>query len=512
MKHYIKNISVCIAAAILSAGCTEKFEEYNTNQYQIHDADPSTLMKTMVETIVNIQQNDSQMMDQMVGQYGGYFTCSNIWTGTNFGTFNQSDAWNANPWNTNFEKIYSNFFQVQEATGSSGHYYAFACMIRAINMLRVADCYGPMPYSQVKKGNFYVQYDDQETVYKNILNDFSNAADVLYGYYVDSNGNAPLGSNDPVFNGNYSNWAKLANSMKLRVAMRISSAFPDMARKAAEEAASHPAGMIETNSDNAMMNCGTQNNPYYIAAVTWGEIRANANIVDYMRGYNDPRMSKYFKYSTFTGKENEYVGMRSGEAGFEKNAVAAYSLPAVNGTDKLLVFCAAETSFLRAEGMLKGWNVGDKSEKYYYEEGINLSMEQHSVNIGSYLDNSLAPAVSHDNDPRGNDGSIKNTISVKWDESASDEEKLQRIITQKWIANYPLGLEAWADYRRTGYPELYPVIDNLSNCGVSSNRGARRLRFPYTEVQNNHSNYQKGVTYLNGADNEVTELVWAKKN
>ena len=59
MKHYIKNISVCIAAAILSAGCTEKFEEYNTNQYQIHDADPSTLMKTMVETIVNIQQNDS---------------------------------------------------------------------------------------------------------------------------------------------------------------------------------------------------------------------------------------------------------------------------------------------------------------------------------------------------------------------------------------------------------------------------------------------------------------------
>ena len=298
MKHYIKNISVCIAAAILSAGCTEKFEEYNTNQYQIHDADPSTLMKTMVETIVNIQQNDSQMMDQMVGQYGGYFTCSNIWTGTNFGTFNQSDAWNANPWNTNFEKIYSNFFQVQEATGSSGHYYAFACMIRAINMLRVADCYGPMPYSQVKKGNFYVPYDDQETVYKNILNDFSNAADVLYGYYVDSNGNAPLGSNDPVFNGNYSNWAKLANSMKLRVAMRISSAFPDMARKAAEEAASHPAGMIETNSDNAMMNCGTQNNPYYIAAVTWGEIRANANIVDYMRGYNDPRMSKYFKYST----------------------------------------------------------------------------------------------------------------------------------------------------------------------------------------------------------------------
>lgn len=58
--------------------------------------------------------------------------------GTNFGTFNQSDAWNAGPWNTNFEKIYGNFFQIQEATNESGHYYAFARMIRAITMLRVA--------------------------------------------------------------------------------------------------------------------------------------------------------------------------------------------------------------------------------------------------------------------------------------------------------------------------------------------------------------------------------------
>lgn len=71
-------------------------------------------------------------------------------------------------------------------------------MIRAITMLRVADCYGPMPYSQVKKGNFYVSYDTQEQVYTNILSDLANAADVLYNYYVETNGNAPLGANDPV--------------------------------------------------------------------------------------------------------------------------------------------------------------------------------------------------------------------------------------------------------------------------------------------------------------------------
>ena len=109
MRKYLRNITVGAALLLLAGSCTDKFEEYNTNQYQIHDADPATLMKSMIETIVNIQQNDSQMQDQMVGQLGGYLCCSNTWSGTNFSTFNQSDAWNATPWNTPFEKIYGNF-------------------------------------------------------------------------------------------------------------------------------------------------------------------------------------------------------------------------------------------------------------------------------------------------------------------------------------------------------------------------------------------------------------------
>ena len=97
MKKYLRNITVGTALVLVAGSCNGNFEEYNTNQFQIHEADPSTLMKSMIETIVNIQQNDSQMMDQMVGQLGGYLTCANVWSGTNFGTFNQSDAWNAGP-------------------------------------------------------------------------------------------------------------------------------------------------------------------------------------------------------------------------------------------------------------------------------------------------------------------------------------------------------------------------------------------------------------------------------
>ena len=83
MKKYLRNITVGTALVLVAGSCTGNFEEYNTNQFQIHEADPSTLMKSMIETIVNIQQNDSQMMDQMVGQLGGYLTCANVWSGTN---------------------------------------------------------------------------------------------------------------------------------------------------------------------------------------------------------------------------------------------------------------------------------------------------------------------------------------------------------------------------------------------------------------------------------------------
>lgn len=181
----------------------------------------------------------------------------------------------------------------------------------------------------------------------------------------------------------------------------------------------------------------------------------------------------------------------------------------------MLVFCAAETAFLRAEGILRGWNVGNKSAKEYYETGINLSMEQYTVAADDYLAIDRAPVVSHASDDVQNaPASITNTVSVKWDDNDNSltGKNFQRIITQKWIANYPLGMEAWAEYRRTGYPELYPCIDNLSDCGVSSIRGMRRLSFPYTEAQNNTANYNQGVAELGGADNEATDLKWAKKN
>lgn len=504
---------MAIASLILLTGCTGNFEDYNTNHYQMPTMEPGMLLKSMIESLINIQQNSSQMQDQMIGSLGGYFTMSNRWDGMNYDTFNQSDVWNAGLWNSSFTRIYSNLFDIEKNTQASGHYYAMAKLVRAMSMLRVADCYGPLPYSKVKNGEFYVAYDSQKDVYSHIMNDCAYASSTLYNYYLTTSGNKPLADNDPIYNGDYSKWAKLANSIRLRTAVRIGSAYPEIAQENIQAILSDPAGLITSNEDNAFMECGTMMNPYYIAASIWGDLRANASIVAYMSGYNDPRMNSYFEKSTFANNTDRYLGMRSGSADFLKKDVAGYSKPKVGNYDQLMVFCAAETAFLQAEAKLK-WSLGDKTAQAHYENGIKLSMEQHGAQEGNYLKDNTSTPGAHTGDPRGSKFNYQpqTKITIAWNESVGNELKLERIITQKWIACYPLGIEAWAEFRRTGYPELFPCIDNLSNGLINSVRGMRRLRFPYTEAQNNAANYNEGVTMLSGPDNGTTDLVWGKKN
>lgn len=506
MKHINKVVlSVVLGASALTA-CTDNFEKYNSDPYAIYKADPSVLLPAMIEPVMYVQQNNSQMIDQMVGALGGYMTCSNRWGGQNFNTYNASDGWNAIPFNTTYENLV-NIFDVEKATNKAGHYYAMALLLKASALMRVADCYGGIPYSSVADHSFRTGYDTAEETYKNIIADLRKSAAILYQYSVAYPASRPLGNADPIYQGDYAMWARLANSLALRAAIRTDD------RQAAEEVCESPAGLIENNSQNALVDPGVQGNPYQLASASWGDLRISSSIVDYMQGYNDPRMASYFTKSSFDA--TRYIGMRSGEAGFDKAAVSGYSQINATASTKMPVCLAAEVCFLRAEGALKGWNMGGSAQEFY-ERGIRLSMEQYGVDataIDAYIADNTHIPEGHANDPRGSkyNYSRQTKVKVKWDADNS-QQNLERIITQKWIANFPLGLEAWAEYRRTGYPELAPAISNLNQSVITDmQRGMRRLRYPYTERDLNRENYDKAVQQLGGPDNEATDLFWAKK-
>lgn len=502
MKRAISGI---IAAAALLCGCTMNFEEYNKDPYAIESEDPSVIIPAMFDPLMYVQQNRSQMVDQMVGSLGGYFTICNRWGGQNFDTFNVSDDWNDDTYSNAFTSVYSNYFKVESLTGGEGHWFALAKLIKAASMMRVTDCYGPIPYSQVKEGAIYVPYDSGEDVYRHIIEDLMSSAEVLKTYSA-SVGLSPLGNNDPVYAGDYAKWAKFAVSLAMRAAMRSGD------REAFIRAYESEIGHISSNSDNAMMNPKAQGNPYQLACSSWGDLRINASIADYMNGYQDPRRAAYFTAAT-SGSQT-YMGLRMGQAAnFNKTAAAPYSQANMLASSPLPMFVAAESYFLAAEAVLKGWIAGDA--KTLYQQGITASFEQWGLSgAETYYNNTTDTPGSHQDDIiQGQNISRTNTsVKIAWDAESTDEKHLEQVITQKWIANFPMGLEAWAEYRRTGYPDLWESLSGpqMSGATVSSIKEYRRLRYPFEERNLNGDNYNAAVSAL-GGDSESTRLFWSKR-
>ena len=103
-------------------------------------------------------------------------------------------------------------------------------------------------------------------------------------------------------------------------------------------------------------------------------------------------------------------------------------------------------------------------------------------------------------------------ITIAWNESSTNEEKLERIITQKWIAMFPEGQEAWSEYRSTGYPKIFPVVSNQSGGTIDTNIQIRRIPFVDSENSTNGINVQKAKTLLKGPDNGGTRLWWDTGN
>ena len=229
--------------------------------------------------------------------------------------------------------------------------------------------------------------------------------------------------------------------------------------------------------------------------------------------YNDPRRAAYFVESEWPGQT--YVGMRRGIEIPDLSSIGhKYSGVKLTTSSPLYWMNAAEVAFLKAEAKaVFGFDMGSGSAEGFYNEGIRLSFEQWGVSgYESYIAQSSAPQIVYIDPNNGKDtySNTLSTTSVAW-KTGTPEEMQERIIIQKWIANWLLGNESWADYRRTGFPHLIPATDagNKSGGIVDSEMGARRMPYPAEERTTNAENYQTAVsTLLQGTDNMATRMWW----
>ncbi|MCM1413860.1 MAG: SusD/RagB family nutrient-binding outer membrane lipoprotein [Bacteroides sp.] len=515
-----KNIaSLMLGGALVfgTASCTDKFEDFNTDpknptveQMEGDFAYTATLIGNMVPIVALGQENDFQMIDQMIGcEYGHMMAASNNWgTDGMFGNYNPRIGWQGIPFTTLMPKyMYTPFFQIRDVSSGEGLVYHWANILRIYGTQRVSDCYGPTPFSMIGGGDsFQVEYDDTPDLYNYMFEELDKSIAVLKTA-VGGTVSSTLQQADVVYGGDIAKWVKFANTLKLRMAMRIVNANPNLAKQKAEEAANDPGGLVADATDAAWSSYIPGGNALQKTSELWGEGRVSADITAYMNGYNDPRLP----ILVAPAADGSFNGARQGVYRYQ-TGFSTYSLSTTKSDSKLLSMAACESWFLRAEGALRGWNMGGQSAKEYYETGVQVSMNERGASIGNYLEGTDGPANYTATDNTAYSVNAQTTICPKYDESASFETNLERIIVQKWLGNFPNGWESWADFRRTGYPKWFPIYENRSTDGVTTSRGMRRIPFPQSEFNTNEANVKKAIQMLGGPDTGATDLWWCKKN
>jgi hypothetical protein len=411
-------------------------------------------------------------------------------------TFNEAYTGIMMPWNE--------LKAVAEEQGSD-ELLALANVIKIAGMSQITDTFGPIPYINYGSTG---DYDSQEAVYQSFFNDLDNAVETLTAYYT-AGGTEIVEKYDVVYGGDTEKWIRFANSLRLRLALRVVYANEALAKEEALKSINSTAGFIETSDQRAELRqslAGPYEYPLYIIDYEFnkGDTRVGASIVEIMKELGDPRCSAYF-----TAVDGDYQGVPLGITSNVSRYQEECSHFNVTKYNTAVVWMpAAESYFNRAEAALR-WGTGDA--KNLYEEGVKASCDENSVAVGNYLESTATLTTYSDPISGYNYTFTTNGATPAWDESASFESKLELISTQKWISLFPNGAEGWAEVRRTGYPDLINTMTNGSNGTVNSDLGPRRLPFCLQERQNNADGVAVGIKLLGGADNAGTRLWWDKK-
>ena len=540
MKTKAYKYIVGVLALSLFTACD--FQKVNTNEFELLPEEglmdgisiggPITAVQKCVFP-VGTQADGTSVANRYQTAYNlaadcwsGYFGQNNNWGGPNNLNYFLKDGWVASSYTESYSTVVPLWQDLKGKTETQfPEVFALAQILKISAWHKATDMFGPIPYKEAGKGLITVPYDSQEEVYKAMFKELSDAIEVLTKYA--DNGNSKLLPNaDAVYAGDVHKWVVYANSLMLRLAMRVYYADAALSKKYALQAVNHSYGVMKTKDDEAKMERGASlefKNNLDVLINQYNECRMGSSMLAYLGGYQDPRLPKYFNTSTVSqavtvGTYGKYSGVPTGHDVSSNDAFRDSSRPAITSTTPTYWMRASEVYFLLAEAALHGFAVGGTAESLY-EKGIEMSFEENGIassEVADYMSSGLKPSAYsfHLTNPGVNvDVPAVTEATTAW--SGTDEEKLEKIMIQKWIALYPNGQEAWTEYRRTGYPKLHSVVTNYSNGEIDSEVGIRRMRFPTNKSTSAEdiANLESARKLLRGGlDKAGTRLWWDNKN
>ena len=557
MKYNRLKLVISIAAAALGmVSCSDEYlENLNTDPSKAATIDPNAQLTT-----AQLQTYGDLGMVEIYRNYLYGFTqqLMGCWNTTNYGGRHTiADSEMSRIWTSFYTNAIKNLTDAEFRTSgdeSKVNINAVTKIYRVYMMSIITDIYGDVPCSEAGQGYvgriFNPAYDTQEDIYDSFFKDLAEAVEAL-----DESKDAVTG--DLIYNGDISKWRKLANSLRLRFAMRISNAAPEKAKTEFETALAAEGGIMEISGDDALIKYmdvafsfgqdsysdyrsnalskllfgnDPANNPSYICSTLFNELYDNGDPRTFMisRCYYDGLMSATSpdnrvdltdemidKGIPFNPNVPGAYSWEPWPTGYDSDILAGMaetnpSIPVrveretepklannfLRGDNPGVVMTSAEVKFLLAEAALNKWEAGGESAETYYKEGVRAA-------IDFLTERYDCDEVSQEDFDEyiANGGSFGHT----------EDQNREAINTQAWILHFTNPAECWANLRRSGYPVLKsPAEYGFEGYLTGGQDIPVRLCYPVLESSYNKDSYEDALNRMGGIDSWYTNVWWDK--
>ena len=510
MKTNLKYILTLTLSLSLLMGCDNGFDEVNVNKVDPTSLAPSLVLnKAIVSTTyldggstLGMLTYDFGIVQQIITPYGSSLSGAN---------YDQNNNGNTPlVWVNFYRNVVKQLIAVLDQTKSDPlqiNTYNAARIWKAYSFMILTDTYGDVPYFEAGQGYtteiISPKYDPQQAIYKDILKELDEASAAL-------DAKQPAVTTDILYGGNVANWKKLGYSFMLRAAMRLTKVDPATAESYVKKAVA--GGVFQANADNSIIRHTAIYNNYianHLAAREKTNFYLAAPFVNYLKDNNDPRLPVFaVRYAGAKGGP-EQVDARATSAPKDQigmpvgyNDVTIASTFAANGVVSLWDYSQvnlktvlaldapefhityAQVQLLLAEAAVRGWASGSAAD--YYAKGIRANLEQ----MAQYR----SPITEAD---------IKSYLDTHSFEAG---KALDQINTQYWVATFLDGSEAWANFRRSGFPTLkknpYPGSEVKGDF-------IRRLPYPDSEITVNSAQLNEAIK-RQGPNTLDTHVWWDK--
>lgn len=551
-KHYISLF--CAVCGLLLTSCSDEYmEKMNTDPSKADTIDPNAQLTTaQLQTYGDLG---------MVEIYRNYLYAFNqqlmgCWNTTNYGgRHTQDNSEMSRIWTSFYPKAISNLTDAQYRTSGDASRVNIDAALRIYRvylMSVITDIYGDVPCKEAGlgylEGNFNPRYDTQEEIYNFFFQELSAAA-------AQMNVSADRITGDVIFNGDVARWIRLANSLRMRFAMRIVNVAPQQAQQEFE--AAYQAGAMQSASDDALIqymnvafsfgqeaysdyrgNSLSQllfgndpaNNPSYLCSTffnrmlqtgdprTWRIARfyydglMSATSPDNRVDLTDEMLAKGIEpkprdpgaYSWEPWPSGYYsdllASMTAAHPSIDPNVAREVEPKLANNFLKSdnpgVVMTYAEVCLLQAEARLRGWNAGSASVEECYRQGVRAAMDFLATGYGC---------------TRVSDEEFNAYIGLNGGGyiGHTDEQRMANIQTQSWILHFTNPAEGWANVRRSGYPQLKSPADyGFGQFLTGGQEIPVRLCYPVLESSYNKAGYDEAVGRMGGTDSWHTPVWW----